>query len=426
MFGVAITVGSMIGAGILRTPGSVAHSVPAFWWILGLWAFAGVHTLLSANVFAELFTSVPAAGGPYVPVRRAFGDLPAVLIGSSDALNSAASTAALALAGVDFLALTWPGLAAHPVSIANIIITALFGINALGLREGRAAQIAMTSIKIGILLVIALAAFLLPAAPVAGHAALLPAIGLAGIIAAYQLISGAYSGFGNTVYFAEEDVAPARNIPRALFGSIIGVAALYLLINFSLLHVSGVAGLGAQAIPVGTMIGRLTGSLGPILLGLTGFILIIGCCHGGLMAAPRIIFGMSRDGLIPRFGSQVSRSGTPQVALFIVALASAALAGTGSFEAAFRVVATTGVATALVLDVALFTLRFREPELARPYPARGYPLFPALALSLDLAFLISILWFDPSSGLITLGALGAVSIVWLAVRRLRRGIPNAT
>ena len=174
------------------------------------------------------------------------------------------------------------------------------------------------------------------------------------------------------------------------------------------------------------MIGRLTGSLGPILLGLTGFILIIGCCHGGLMAAPRIIFGMSRDGLIPRFGSQVSRSGTPQVALFIVALASAALAGTGSFEAAFRVVATTGVATALVLDVALFTLRFREPELARPYPARGYPLFPALALLLDLAFLISILWFDPSSGLITLGTLGAVSIVWLAVRRLRQGTPNAT
>jgi APA family basic amino acid/polyamine antiporter len=354
-----------------------------------------------------------------VPVRRAFGDLPALLVGASDALNSAASTAALALAGVDFLALTWPQLGGYPITIAILIIAALFAINALGVREGRAAQIAMTSIKIAILLAIAACALLLPPAETTSPL-VLPAIGAAGVIAAYQLISGAFSGWGNAVYFVEEDVAPARNIPLALSGSILGVGAIYLLINAALLRVSGVAGLGSQHIPVGMLIGRLAGDYGPALLGLTGFILILGCCHGGMMAAPRIIYGMSRDRLLPTFAAQVSRGGTPQIGLLVISLGSAALAVTGSFEAAFRVVATTGVAIAFVLDLALFTLRFREPDLPRPYPAVGYPLLPCAALALDLAFFVSILWFDPLSGIITLGTLGVVSLAWLAVRHLRK------
>lgn len=427
VFGLAVGVGSMIGAGILRTPGSVAHAVPGYWWIIGLWAFAAVHAVLTANIVAELYTAMPKAGGPYVPMRRLFGDLPGLLVGVCDALNSAASTAALALAGVDFLALTWPAAGGYPVTIACAIIAALFVINASGVREGRAAQITMTVIKIGLLLLIVLAASLLPPAPAASPAMIAPMIGLAGIIAAYQLISGAYSGWPNPVYFAEEDVAPSRNIPRALYGSILGVAALYLLINVVLLRVNSVAMLGAQDIPVGALIGRLTGGSGPALLGITGFILIIGCCHAGLMVAPRIVFGLARDGLIPRFFAQVSRSGTPQVGLAIIALASAALAVTGSFEAAFRLVATTGVALSLLLDLAFFALRYREPALARPYAARGYPILPALALLLDLAFLVSILWFDPLSGLITAGTLAAVSITWLGVRSaLRRRESPAT
>ncbi len=416
----------MIGAGILRTPGSVAHAVPGYWWIMGLWAFAAVHCLLTANIWSELFTALPKAGGPYVPLRRIFGDLAGLLAGICDALNSAASIAALALAGVDFLSLTWPAARAYPVALACLIIGALSVINALGIREGRAAQIAMTSIKVALLLLIVAATALLPlTAPVQAHD-LVPAIGVAGIIAAYQLISGAYAGWSNGVYFAEEDVAPSRNIPRALFGSIVAVGLLYLVINFGLLRVNSVAGLGAQDIPVGALIGRLTGGAGPALLGITGFTLIIGCCHAQLMVAPRVIFGLARDGLFPSIGAQVSRSGTPQVALLLIALASAALATTGSFDAAFRVVATTGVALALFLDLAFFTLRYREPALARPYRARFYSWLPGLALLFDFAFLVSILWFDPLSGLITVGTLGMVAALWLAVRRLRQGAPQAT
>lgn len=421
-FGLAVGIGSMIGAGILRTPGSVASSAPSFWWILGLWAFAAAHAILSANIAAEVFTSVPRAGGPYVIVRKAFGDLPGLLVGASDVLNNAAATAAMSLAAVDFLVLAWPAAAERTMLLAIGIIAALFTINAAGVKEGRTAQIAITAIKIGILLLIASAALLLPPAKFTSPP-LLEGAALAGTVAAYQLIFGAYSGWLNPVYFVEEDVAPARNIPRVLFGSILGVAAMYLLINLVLLRVMGVEGLASQQIPVGALIGHLVGTAGPILLGVTGFILIIGCCHAGLMVAPRIVFGLARDGLLPRIATQVSRAGTPQVALALVTSASVALTATGTFDAAFRVVATTGVAIALLLDMTFFALRIQEPALRRPYRARAYPWLPLAVLLLDAAFFVSILWFDPLSGMITVGTLGGVSLLWLAARRMRLRSP---
>jgi amino acid transporter len=203
-----------------------------------------------------------------------------------------------------------------------------------------------------------------------------------------------------------------------------------LLINFVLLRMNSVVHLGAQEIPVGALIDRLTGPTGPALLGIIGFVLILGCCHGGLMVAPRIIFGLSRDALLPSAGAQVSRSGTPQIGLALITVASAALAYTGTFEAAFRLVATTGVALSLLLDLAFFTLRVREPDLARPYRAHGYPWLPGLALVLDVAFLVSILWYDPLSGAITVGTLGGIAMLWLGARWVTRSLrevePRAT
>ena len=67
IFGLAVGIRSIIGGGILRTPGAVAELTPSFWWIVGLWLFGGIHTLLVANVLAELSTAIPKAGGHLCP-----------------------------------------------------------------------------------------------------------------------------------------------------------------------------------------------------------------------------------------------------------------------------------------------------------------------------------------------------------------------
>jgi len=417
--GLAVGVGSMIGAGILRTPGTIAQLIPSFWMIIGLWIVAGVHSLLGANVAAELFTEVKQAGGVYVPVRRAFGNVGGALIGWTDIINQGASTAAGALAGVDFLALAWPAAHDRMLQIAVAMILGLFLINVVGVREGRAAQVAMTAAKFAILLIIVVGALLLPPVSFA-PTPVATMMSLAGTVAAYQLIIGVYSGWVNPAYLVEEDVAPNRNVPRVLFGSVLSVAVVYIAINLVLLRIFSVPALAALQIPVGTVIGRLTGSVGTALLGITGFLLIVGNCNAGLMIAPRIVFGLSRDGLFPRWGMQVSRSGTPQLALTLIALLSVVLVATGSFDAAFRLVAATGVLTYVALDLAFFAIRLREPALERPFRALGYPWLPAAATLLDVGIFVAILLFDPVSGLMTVGSLIVVAAAWSVIATLRK------
>ena len=62
-FGIAITVGGMIGLGILRTPGTVAAQLGSSWLILVVWIIGGVYALMGVLQVAELGTSVPRAGG---------------------------------------------------------------------------------------------------------------------------------------------------------------------------------------------------------------------------------------------------------------------------------------------------------------------------------------------------------------------------
>ena len=77
----AVGLGAMVGAGLMRTSGSVIDEMPFPWLVLALWAFGGVHVLLSANVASELVTSIPRTGGIFVPVRAAFGDSMGLLAG---------------------------------------------------------------------------------------------------------------------------------------------------------------------------------------------------------------------------------------------------------------------------------------------------------------------------------------------------------
>ncbi len=424
-FGLAVGIGSMVGGGILRTPGAVAAAAPDMVVIMALWLFGAVHILLGANIAVELFTAIPKAGGSFVPVRRAFGGFPAMVIGWTDALTNAAWIASLGIAGAEFLALAWPGVGDHKLSFAIVLIGGLAGINALGVREGRAAQMITTILKVGLLVGIIVAAVALPGAPASATSGPGIAIGIAAILSAYQLVYGAYTGWQNPTYFVEEDVAPGRNLPRAIFWSILAVALLYFGINAALFHSMSVGELAGQQIPVGELLERLLGRSGSIALGLTGFVIILGCCNAGILCGPRILFGLARAGLFPRYATQVSASGTPLVALAIFLLLSIAMTATGSFEAAFRLMGTLTVVMFVAVDLSFFALRRSEPALDRPFRAVGYPLLPALALMLDIGFTVLILWYDPRSGLTTLALIAATAPIWLLTKRFRHAAKPA-
>ena len=400
-FGIAMGVGTMIGGGILRTPGAVADRLIEPWLILLFWLLAGLHALLGANVVAEISTSVPKAGGLYVPTRRAFGDFAGLLVGWTDWLVNAAAAAALALVFAEFAALLSPSLSLYTSSIAAGVLVILAGLNWLGVREGSTAQKAGSLAKCLLLLLVVVAIFVLvPAAPDANATiAAGGALTLAGAIVAYQLIYGVFSGWPSPVFFVEEDENALRNIPRAMALSIVAVTIVYLLINTALLYALPIETLRTAELPIAQAMQGIFGGASGQLVAAVALVIVASCLNGVIMVLPRILYGLGRDGLFVSKATKVNKGGTPDFALGISTALAVLLTLTGTFETVFLLMGALIVFTMIISEASLFGLRIKEPTLARPYRAKGYPALPVLLLLIDVSLLGAVVWADPLSGL---------------------------
>jgi APA family basic amino acid/polyamine antiporter len=389
-FGVAIAVGGMIGAGILRAPSLIAAEVPNAGLILALWAIAAVHAGLQGNVLCELGTSVPRAGGFYVYVYRAFGDVGGLVVGWSTWLQRLASTAALSVSFADFLAQLWPQTAGITPVTAVAMQLAVFGLNMIGLRQGRTFQQVTSLLKALALIAFCVVAVLVASKLRAATPAVSPAmsaVGWLGLIGAYQLIVGAYGGWYEPAFFTEEDVTPGRSLPRAIAISLVLTALLYLAVNASLLYALGVQGVARTALPFTTVLSAAGGSLPAIAFAIGAMVTVVSCANAGIMTAPRILLALSRDKLLPGAFQYVSKGGSPNVGYVLTAAGSIALALSGSFGLVFGLIATLGTIAFILVVASIFVLRRREPELVRPYRAKGYPYLPAFVLVIDLVLL---------------------------------------
>jgi len=406
-FGIAVAIGGMIGAGILRTPSSIAAQVPDAKLILLLWVLGAVHAALEANVVSELATAIPRAGGFYVYAHRAFGDVGGLVVGWTTWISRLASSSALSVAFADFLAILWPAVAQHTGLAAIAVLVVMFGLNMIGLREGRTFQEVTSLVKALALAAFCVVAFL-TAAPNPPHvAALLPAASWLGAIAAYQAIVGAYAGWYEPAFFAEENAEPGRSVPRAMFTGLAIAAFLYIALNAALLRALGVADVAHGALPYATVLGRVAGQTTSALFAMGAMFVVVSCANAGIMSAPRILLALSRDGLLPAIFRNVNTGGSPVVAYAMTAVCAILLTLTGSFGLLFGLIGTLGVASFILTIGAIFVLRRREPDLPRPYRAFGYPLLPALALAVDIALFalfLNVNWW---------GALYAI-ILWLA------------
>lgn len=384
-FGIAVAVGAMIGVGILRAPALIARDVPDARLILALWVTALLQALLEANVIAELGTAMPRAGGPYVYAHRAFGDVGGLVVGWTLWMQRTASTAALSIAFAEYLGLLWPGAQHLVPAIAIALQVVLFGTNYVGLRQGRLIQEVTSLFKALALLGFCILAFLIVMPPASAVARAAPAIGWLGMIAAYQLIVGAYSGWFEPTFFAEETRDRGRSLPRVMLTGLFVTATLYLGINAALLHALGAAGTASNPLPFTLVLERIGGALAAGGVAVFALISVSSCMNAGVMSAPRVLFALSRDRLLPSIFQSVNTGGSPVVAIVATAAVAMSIAVTGSFTLAFGMIATLQSAAFILVILSLFVLRRREPELTRPFRAIGYPWLPAAALAIDLS-----------------------------------------
>lgn len=447
----ALLVGSMIGSGIFIAPSLMAKNIAAPGVYLGLWLLAGVFTLLGAFSYAELAAMMPAAGGQYVYLRRAFGPLVGFLYGWTLLLViQSGFVAAVAIAFAKYLGVFLPAIGENvPLvrlpgglslstaqGVALIVIAVLTLINLRGVVAGARVQNVFTGLKLLALWALVAAILLigkgsfgnfkplwsteLPAAAVSGavQVGFLAALGVAASKALF-----CYDAW-NTVTFAAAEVRdPARSLPRALVGGALVTTATYVLAAAGYLYLfpldrmatipeNRIAAAAAQA---------LLGPTGGRLIAAAILVSTFGCINGMILGGARVLYAMAKDGLLFDAAAELNGKKAPAVALVLLAAWSAVLTLSGSYDALLTYTTFASLLFNAATAACVFVLRRQHPHEDRPYRAFGFPVSTALFIAVALFFVVYIVQGDPKSSLYG-GLLVLLGVpVYLIVRRVRRG-----
>ncbi len=433
-----LVIGSMIGSAIFLALPIMAREVPSPAILIGLWVFGGLFTILGANCCAELAAMLPNAGGQYVFLREAFGNLCAFLFGWTQFLIIQTGTnAAVAIAFAKYLGSLVPGcgeknvLATIPLGsllpaalhahlprgleyleinsaqvVASVVIVLLTAVNIRGLREGVWIQNVFTGLKVAALAALSVAGLchgigsphFIPASEPFSEGKVLGAGLLAGLALALSKALFAYDAWYTVTFVAEEVHDSKRTLPQALLLGTVVVAAVYVLANLAYLAVlpmNRIAGVEDDrvAVAVGA---ALFGNLGATLVTIAVLISTFGCLNGLILGGARLCFAMARDGLFLRSCASLRpRAGTPATALVYQGIVSVALTFTGSYSGLLTYTMFASVFFTGLMVAAVYRLRFTRPDLPRPYRCWGYPFTPALYLAMCLAFLVYVIEGNP-------------------------------
>ena len=428
-FGMAVVVGHSVGVGIMRTSGPTAGRLGTPTLIYLVWLSLGVFVLMAANTLAELATAIPKAGGPYVYVRRAFGDYLGFVSGWGDFGIQSFAIGYLAVASSEFLAQALPALEGYEWVVAPGLIVASAALNSLGVRTSSTMTQLVSLLKVVMLLAVVAAAFAYsgphghpsPATTEATHT-----VGIIAIIVSMQIVLEVYGGFNSACYFSEEITDPGRTVPRALLYGVLVVIGIYLAVNAAVLHVLSPAVLGGSKLAVGDALATLYGPAAGTVVALVAVVCALGVLNTAMLLAPRTLYAMSRDGLFMSSGSYVTRHGVPLPALWLSAATAIAFSTWSGFETLYAAAAFLDTFAALLCNGALFILRHREPDLARPYRAFGYPWIPGIVLGSAALLLLAFVLANPRPSLLAVGVLAVTFPLFRLMRRARPAVSHST
>ncbi len=420
-FGLAVAIGNAIGAGIIRTPGEIAAHLPNPWLFMAVWVAGGLYAMLGAVAVAELGAMLPRSGGQYVFTRYAIGDYAGFIVGWSDWLSTCGTSAAVAIVVGEYTGALFPALARWTTAILAdfggarlpmaeiqtnaiaVIVALFFGIvQWRGIRWGSRTQNLTSLAKTLALLALVAACFLLggkqqiPAPAAAPLPAGMPLF--FALVFSLQSAIYTYDGWSGVVYFSEEVRDPGRDIPRAIFGSILLIMAIYLLLNLALLYLLPISRIAGDQFPAGTAANLIFGRYGDAIIRTIMIISMLSCINANHLMATRVLFAIGRDRLFTERAATVNAGGTPTVSLAAsVTVALLFIVLGKQFGKVIEALAFFFVANYTLSFTSLFVLRFKEPNRPRPYRSWGYPWTTGLALMGSVAFLIGAIWGDVHS-----------------------------
>jgi len=440
-FGIAVAIGNTIGAGIVRTPGEIAHFLPSTWLYFAAWAAGGLYMTLGALQFAELGALLPQSGGQYNFARAALGDYAGFIVGWSDWISTAGSFAAVSIVFGEYTADLIPAAHGHvrPLAAGVILFFALLQWKSMIL--GSAVQNLTSIVKAALFLAVVAVCFWhpsgAPAAQAVGEAAgqvagrvttqIVPAgwALFAAFILALQAVIYTYDGWYGAVYFGGEVREPGKMIPRAIFGTVFSVLAIYFLVNAAVIHLVPVREFAGSDFAMGIAARRVLGAAGDNFIRVVVALGLLSSVNAMEMATSRALYAMSRDALFFRFFARVNTGGIPGPSLWLSTAVGLCFA-MFTFETVAAILASLFVADYALSFVSLFVLRRRMPKAERPYRAWGYPWTTALALAASVIFVAGALVSDRENTPLTMLVLAASYPVYRGLKwAARRGEGSA-
>jgi amino acid transporter len=401
---VSIVIGIVVGVSLYKAPALVFGSVGGPWAGMAVWVLGGALALVGALCYAELGSTYPRSGGDYAYLTLAYApwlgflfgwaQLVAILTGSIGALAYVFADYAVAL-----------GAGSPPALYASVSVAALTVLNLFGVGLGRSVQNALTLAKVAGLAAILGAGLLASGAPADGP----PAVGIGGggLGFALILVMYAYGGWNDAAFIAADVREPQRNVPRILLLGTGSIAVLYLLVNAAYLAGLGFDGLRASAAPAADVLVAALGPWGGRAMSALVMISALGAINGLIFTGSRIYASVGADHKVfAALGRWNSRSGAPVRALLAqCGVAVALILGVGTatgralLDAGIGVLGTgalpwdrfgggfdtlvAGTAPVfwlffLATGIAVFVLRWRDPDTPRPFRVPLYPWTPLI------------------------------------------------
>lgn len=385
-----ISIGATLGTGIFVVLGeAVPKAGPA---VTISFVIAGLTALFSALSYAELAGSIPVSGSSYSYAYATMGELVAWICGWCLILEYGVSVAAVAVGWGEYLnefldgtiGVTIPDALSAPPGDGGIfnlpaLVVVLLAMAFLlgGAKESARANTIMVAVKIGALLLFCTIGFL--GFKSGNYADFMP-LGMAGVSAAGASLFFSYIGFDAASTAGEEAKNPQRDLPRAIMLSLIIVTTLYVLVAAVAVGARNWKGFeGSEAALAGIMKDVTGQAFWGTLLAAGAVIAIASVVLTVLYGQTRVLFAMSRDGLVPKVFAKVSpKTGTPRVNTIIVSLFCGVLAAAIPLG---KLVDATSIGTLFafaLVNIAVVILRYTRPDMNRTFRVPLGPLFPIL------------------------------------------------
>lgn len=434
--GVMLVMGSMVGSGIFIVSSDMMRNLGSGYWLIMVWVITGIMTVAAAVSYGELSSMFPKAGGQYTYIREIFGKMSGFLYGWGLFMVIQTGTiAAVAMAFGKYTAYLIPALNdAAPlfqngefkitwIQLLSIgVILLLTFINTKGVQSGKMVQNIFTISKVAAILGIIFLGFILVKQSFwaenmsfgwnafnnmdkdsagnflkTGWKSIGGMTLLGGIAAA--MVGSVFSSVAweNVTFVSGEMENPKKNVVRSMIIGTILVVILYALVNLVYLNAlsrDGIAFAENDRVAVAAS-QNIFGSAGTLIIAVLVMVSTFGCNNGLILSGARVFQTMAKDGMFFKAAADNNKNDVPEKSLWMQGIWASLLCLSGQYGNLLDMISFVIVLFYMITVFGVIYMRFKKPDLERPYKTWLYPITPMIYLLLGTAFCVLLIIYKP-------------------------------